>query len=86
MAGSNHNLDRYIAVLLKRDEERNGPRRVHGRARFVATPTPPLSAELTEVLARMQTPASRARIDAAFEATPDELADAAVAVAKRKRG
>ncbi|HEY8056204.1 MAG TPA: hypothetical protein VIE13_09875 [Terriglobales bacterium] len=45
-----------------------------------------LAPELNEMLDRMQTPRARAGIEAAFRATPDELADAAVAAARRRRG
>jgi antitoxin Phd len=44
-----------------------------------------LSGEFDALLARMQTPAARAGMNAAFEAPPKQLGKAAVAVA-RKRG
>jgi antitoxin Phd len=44
-----------------------------------------LSAEFDTLLARMQTPAARAGMKAAFHATPKELGQAALAAA-RKRG
>jgi len=55
------------------------------------SPTPtesvfiPLSREFDALLARMQTPAARAGMKAAFQAYPKQLGRAAVAVA-RKRG
>jgi len=44
-----------------------------------------LSAEFDALLARMQTPAARAGMKAAFDASPQQMGKAAVAVA-RKRG
>ena len=44
-----------------------------------------LSGEFDALLARMQTPKARAGMQAAFDASPEELAKAAVTVA-RKRG
>jgi hypothetical protein len=75
-------LDRIIEDLRQKDFERNGPKRA---ARFCTIPGT-LPDELARVLARMQAPKSRAGIEAAFRATPDELADAAVAAARRRRG
>ena len=44
-----------------------------------------LGAEFDDLLARMQTPAARQGISAAFAATPAELGKAAVNAARRKR-
>jgi len=43
-----------------------------------------LSAEFDKLLARMQTPAARAGMKAAFHATPKELGRAAVAAARKR--
>ncbi|HEX6746038.1 MAG TPA: type II toxin-antitoxin system Phd/YefM family antitoxin [Longimicrobium sp.] len=43
-----------------------------------------LTAEFDEMVAQMQTPAAKAAMRAAFRASPDELADAAVWAAERK--
>jgi len=43
-----------------------------------------LSEEFDGLLARMQTPAARAGMDAAFRATPKELGKAAVAAARKR--
>jgi prevent-host-death family protein len=43
-----------------------------------------LSGEFDELLARMQTPASRAGMKAAFEVSPKQLGKAAVAAARRR--
>jgi hypothetical protein len=44
-----------------------------------------LSGEFHALLVRMQTPAARAGVQAAFDASPEQLGKAAVALA-RKRG
>jgi antitoxin Phd len=44
-----------------------------------------LSAEFDDLLARMQTPKSKAAMASAFDATPDELGRAAVKAARPKR-
>ena len=44
-----------------------------------------LGAEFDDLLAKMQTPAARKGIRAAFAATPEELGKAAVKAARRKR-
>jgi prevent-host-death family protein len=44
-----------------------------------------MSAEFDALLAKMQTPAARARMQAAFDASPKQMGKAAVALA-RKRG
>ena len=44
-----------------------------------------LSAEFDDLLARMQTPTSKAAMASAFDATPDELGRAAVKAARPKR-
>jgi antitoxin Phd len=43
-----------------------------------------LSEEFDELLARMQTPAARTGMNAAFHATPKELGKAAVAAARKR--
>lgn len=43
-----------------------------------------LSGEFDRLLARMQTPADRARMNAAFHATPKELGKAAAAAARKR--
>jgi len=43
-----------------------------------------LSGEFDELLARMQTPASRVGMKAAFDASPKQLGKAAVAAARRR--
>ena len=43
-----------------------------------------LSEEFDRLLARMQTPAARTRMNAAFHATPKELGKAAVAAARKR--
>lgn len=43
-----------------------------------------LSAEFDRLLARMQTPAARAGMNAAFHATPRELGKAAIAAARKR--
>ena len=43
-----------------------------------------LSEEFDGLLARMQTPAARTRMNAAFHATPKELGKAAVAAARKR--
>jgi antitoxin Phd len=43
-----------------------------------------LSEEFDGLLARMQTPAARAGMKAAFHATPEELGNAARSVARRR--
>ena len=43
-----------------------------------------LSDEFDRLLARMQTPAARARMKAAFHATPKELGQAALAAARKR--
>jgi len=45
-----------------------------------------LTAEFDALLARMQGPAARSSMEAAFRASPKQLGEAAVAVAARKRG
>lgn len=44
-----------------------------------------LTAEFDDMLARMQAPGAREGMQAAFDASPDELGRAAVAVATRRR-
>ena len=79
---ANPELDRIIEDLRAKDRARNGPR----RAARLCTLTGALAPELNEMLDRMQTPRARAGIEAALRARPDELADAAVAAARRRRG
>jgi prevent-host-death family protein len=55
---------------------------------LVAAATRPLHTlrgEFDELLARMQTPAARAGLQAAFEATPEELGRAARGAARRRK-
>lgn len=44
-----------------------------------------LNAEFDELLARMQTPQARKGVEAAFDASPEELGRAAVTAAKKRR-
>src|SRR5690348_434754 len=65
------------AVMISRDEF-NALSNAH-KAELEA-----LSAEFDGLLARMQTPAARAGLHAAFHATPKELGKAAVAAARKR--
>jgi len=84
MAHTIAELQCIVEDLRKRDEVRNGPRRPAPHPATISAQL--LTPEEAEILARMQTPKSRAGIEAAFRATPDEIADAAVAGAMRGRG
>jgi prevent-host-death family protein len=66
------------AVLLSMDE-------YHALSRQTESRLDALSGEFDQLLAQMQTPVTRARMKAAFNASPTQLGKAAVAAA-RKRG
>lgn len=55
-----------------------------GRIQTARAPRPTVAESIEQRFARMQTPEARARMQAAFEATPEELGAAAVAAAKRR--
>jgi antitoxin Phd len=77
-----------MIVITKHDEPKAvlmSMREFHALTGANRTKLDTLSAEFDALLARMQTPAARAGMQAAFDASPKQMGRAAVAVA-RKRG
>jgi len=83
VAGTRPDFDRIVQDFLT---EARGKRPRRTPPLLATLQTRPLPAELAAVLRHMQSPRERAAIDKAFHATAEELADAAVAAAKRRRG